>query len=86
MGLSARSVGHHAGAVAFQGLRREMEEALVAFRNSGEAGSYEGIRSRWSEALAVGPPVPPSIHEMVKTEVAEREDEFPVGGPFAGAN
>ncbi len=63
LNLSGRSQAHFAAATKFQGLRRALEEEFVRFRGGVEKDSYEHIRSRWSEALEVAPPLPQDIFD-----------------------
>lgn len=75
LNLAGRSQSHHQAATNFQGLRREIEEELVKCRNGDQKDSYEHIRKRWTEALEVGPPLPPDIHDHVKREIDSKHKE-----------
>ena len=64
--LGGKSQRHYAGAAAFQGLRREIEEELVRSKNGAPKDSYEHLRKRWTAALAGSIPLPPKVHDSVK--------------------
>jgi conflict system pore-forming effector with SLATT domain len=62
----SKSQRHHAAAVAFQGLRREIEEEMVRLKRAGPKDNYAHLRNRWTAALDNSIPLPPAIHDELK--------------------
>jgi hypothetical protein len=67
--LSGLANSHQIAATRFQGLRRELEEEIVRFHQSSPRESYVHIRTRWTEALEMAPPLPQDIHDRVKAKI-----------------
>jgi hypothetical protein len=67
--LGGRSQRHYSAAVAFQGLRREIEEQLVSCKSGTPEDRYLRLRERWTAALEGSIPLPPRIHDAVKSKL-----------------
>ncbi len=77
--LDGRAKEHHQAATGFQGLRRELEEELVRCRTGSPRDTYQMIRDRWTAALTAAIPLPPSIHDRVKSQLYADQGAMPYG-------
>lgn len=73
--FGGKSQRHFFSAVAFQALRRELEEEIVRLKNGKQQESYEYIRNRWTATLENSIPLPQDIHDDVKGDIDSKYDE-----------
>ena len=73
--FGGKSQRHYVSAVAFQSLRRELEEELVRCRNGNPKDNYESVRDRWTSTLENSIPLPQRIHNKVKRNIDNEHKE-----------